>query len=267
MRIQALASHATLTYFVLAFVLTWAFWIPMIFTAPGSAPFFLLWDVGNVFPSLVGILLTALFTGKRGLRDLWRRVARVDVPLRWYAVALLLAPLLQLAAAGVPAALGLVTVTFAWTVWNGIGALFMAAIGEELGWRGFALPRMQAHRQALAASLLLGVIWGLWHLPLKIATGLDAAGYIGFVVGAVAHTVLFTWVYNNTRGSLFLMILFHTSIDIIFVFPSSTSIVAVLYGILLWTTVAVVVVVEGPARLARSLDVAQRAGSGSARSS
>src|SRR5215472_15440508 len=90
-----------------------------------------------------------------------------------------------------------------------------SSLDEELGWRGFALPRMQARRPAFAASLLLGLLWGLWHLPLMMARGLPltTAGLIQlafFILLVTAWAVLFTWVYNNTNGSLFLMVLMHT---------------------------------------------------------
>jgi hypothetical protein len=74
--IKTLKRHALLTYFVLAYVLTWAFWIPMIFTRP-SVPFYVVWWVGNIMPSLVGILLTALFSGNSGLGELFRRLGQV----------------------------------------------------------------------------------------------------------------------------------------------------------------------------------------------
>ena len=164
-RIQTLKRHAILTYFVLAYVLTWAFWIPMIFTHQASIPWYVLWFVGNTMPSLVGILLTALFSGKSGLGELFRRLGQVRAPLIWYAVVLLLVPVLQLVAFGVPTLLGLTTISFAWPAVSSVISIFIfAGLGEELGWRGFALPRMQARQQAFAASLLLGVLWGFWHI-------------------------------------------------------------------------------------------------------
>ncbi len=163
--IQTLKRHSLLTYFVLVYVPTWAFWIPMTMIPPFSTLWYTLWTLGNTMPSLIGILLTALFSGKSGLGELFRRLGQVRVPLIWYAVVLLLPLVLQLVALGVPTLLGLATIAFAFPVSMVSGNLFVAGLGEELGWRGFALPRMQARQQALPASLLLGVLWGLWHLP------------------------------------------------------------------------------------------------------
>ncbi len=254
--IHTLKRHPLLTYFVLVFVLSWTCWIPLALIHPFSFGLFVL---GNSMPSLLGILLTALFSGKSGLGELFRRLGRVRVPLIWYAVVLLLLPVLQLVAVGIPALLGLVSITFAFPVFFVISG-FVAGLEEELGWRGFALPRLQARQSAFAASLLLGVLWGLWHLPLKIAMGTSPLGFLDFLLQIVAFTVLMTWVYNNTKGSLFLMVLFHAVSDIfpftILYSPSTTWIVPVLYLILLWIVVTMVVVMAGAARLSRGSNVA-----------
>ena len=261
---QIFKRYPVLTYFVLVYVLTWACWIPLAISKTwASFPFIVLLGLGNSMPSLVGILLTALFSGKSGLGALFRRLGQVRVPLIWYAFVLLYPPVLRLVAIGVPTLLGLTTIAFAFPVVGVIGS-FVAGFGEELGWRGFALPRMQARQSALAASLLLGVLWGLWHLPLLIAQGLPltAAGLVGFILfllHIIAYSVLFAWVYNNTKGSLFLMVLFHTVFDLVgftILTPSTTWIVPVLYVALLWVTVAIVVVRAGAARLSRSSTLA-----------
>src|SRR5262245_56636712 len=257
--IQTLKRYPVLTYFVLVFVLSWAFWIPMaIAHDTTSFPFIVFAVLGNIMPSLVGILLTALFSGKSGLGELFRRLGQVRVPLIWYAVVLLLPPVLWLVALGVPTLLGLATIAFAFPIVGVLGS-FVAGFGEELGWRGFALPRLQARQSALSASLLLGVLWGLWHLPLNIAIGLlplTAAGlvqFIFFLLHIIAYSLLFTWVYSNTKGSLFLMVLFHMVFDIVgftILTPSNTWIFPVLYIILNWVVVTIVVV--RAARLSRS---------------
>ena len=230
--IQTFKRYPLLTYFVLVSVLTWACWIPLAISKTwASFPFVVFAALGNSMPSLLGILLTALFRGKSGLLEVFRRLGQVRVPLIWYAIVLLYPPVLWLVALGVPTLLGLATV---------------------------ALPRLQASLPALSASLLLGVLWGLWHLPLLIAQGLPLAfaGLVGFISYVLAYplplAVLFTWVYNNTKGSLLLMVLFHTVIDIVgwtILAPSTTWIVPVLYLILDWVVVTLVVVKAGAAVL------------------
>jgi uncharacterized protein len=259
--IQPFKRNPLLTYFVLVYVLAWAFWIPLALIHPYSS---LLDSLGDCMPSLVGILLTALFCGASGLLELCRRLGRVRVPLRWYAVVLLLLPALWLIAVGIPNLLGLATITT-----HGLGFINYvggAGFAEEFGWRGFALPRLQARHSAWTASLLLGVLWGLWHLPWWIALGLPltAAGLVQFIIFyplmLTAWAVLMTWVYNNTGGSLFLMILFHAfaNISLNILTASGTflgtnnGIAFILYAVLLWIAVLLVVVLAGSARLSRS---------------
>ena len=256
--IHTLRRHPVPAYFVLAYALSWACWIPLAIAKTwGSFPYIVFAILGNGMPSLLGIALTALVSGKNGLKELFGRLGRAHAPLIWYAVVLLLIPALRLAAAGIPALLGLATITVAFsgvTVLSGLGA----ALLEELGWRGFALPRMQARRPAFTASLLLGALWGAWHLPLRIAQGvpLTAAGLAAFffsVLLITAWAVLFTWVYNNTNGSLFLMVVLHAVADIaVSAIQPGNWIGSALWLILTWATVALVVVRAGPARLSRS---------------
>jgi len=260
--IHTLKRHPVPAYFVLAYALSWACWIPpAIARTWTSFPFIVFAVAGVGMPGLLGIVLTALLSGTAGLTELFGRLGRVRAPLRWYAVALLLIPALQLAAAGIPALLGLATITFAFSGFAVLGALSSALL-EELGWRGFALPRMQARRPAFTASLLLGVLWGAWHLPLRIAQGLPltAAGLAAFlftVLLLTAWAVLFTWVYNNTNGSLFLMVVLHAVIDITpATIQPSNWIGSALLLVLTWATVALVVTRAGAARLSRSNSMA-----------
>jgi membrane protease YdiL (CAAX protease family) len=133
-------------------------------------------------------------------------------------------------------------------------------MGEEIGWRGYALPRLQAIQSALGASLILGLLWGLWHLPLYLTRGhpLSETFFGWYLLDIVADAILFTWVYNNTRGSLLLALLFHTSIAVtgLFLTPAETT---PLLGIALkWAVVAIVVATAGPAYLSRKTAAERR---------
>src|SRR5215471_10961537 len=110
---QIFKRYPLLTYFVLVFVLSWACWIPLAISKTwASFPFIVFAALGNIIPSLLGIVLTTLFSGKSGLGALFRRLGQVRVPLIWYAVVLLLLPVLQLVAIGIPTLLGLTSMTF-----------------------------------------------------------------------------------------------------------------------------------------------------------
>jgi membrane protease YdiL (CAAX protease family) len=131
--------------------------------------------------------------------------------------------------------------------------LLGSPMGEETGWRGYALPRLQATRSALWASVVLGVLWGLWHLPLFLTRGqpLSHEFFGWYLLGIVADAVLFTWVYNNTRGSLLLVLLFHASIAVTDLFIAPTEASALLSIAVKWGVVAIVVATAGPIRLSR----------------
>jgi membrane protease YdiL (CAAX protease family) len=92
--------------------------------------------------------------------------------------------------------------------------LIFPSIAEEPGWRGFALPRLQQRHGAVVASLILGTLHGLWHLPALMTTNfgpLPLANYVPFMLTATFATVIYTWVYNHTRGSILMAILLHAA--------------------------------------------------------
>lgn len=112
-------------------------------------------------------------------------------------------------------------------------------MGEELGWRGFALPRLQARMSALSASLILGLLWALWHLPLYLTAGhpLSEVFFGWFLLSILADAILFTWIFNNTRGSLLVVLLFHASIATSGLFLASTAGSFVIALVLKWAVV------------------------------
>lgn len=182
----------------------------------GANPVFL---VAVWAPTLTAILLSAVLGGRAGLRDLFGRLTRWRVNWRWYAAAtfgiaaLGLVPQLlaaQFAGAAQP--------DFAfghWQAWIAAGALGFVVdpgpLGEELGWRGFALPRMEQRWSGLASALILGAIWGTWHLPAFFIPGLPQNTFPlwAFMAEVVSLSVLVTWMVNNAGGSVIIAILAH----------------------------------------------------------
>ena len=131
-------------------------------------------------------------------------------------------------------------------------------LGEEIGWRGYALPRLQARRSALSASLIIGVIWALWHLPLWLtgAPGRTPSLYAAFVVSVIALSVILTWVYNSSGGSLLVVVLIHATVNLpmtlsIDQLGSRATVPLLLYFGLLVVAAIVVVIVAGPKHLSR----------------
>jgi membrane protease YdiL (CAAX protease family) len=139
------------------------------------------------------------------------------VGVRWW-VAILLVSILGAGAVGMSVLLGGDSPDVTVTIPGGV-ALFVfflfpgSAGGEEIGWRGFALPHLQAARSALGASLVLGVVWGVWHLPLYlVGTEIRPLSlFAPWVLLTVAVSVIYTWIYNGTGGSLLMVLLFHAA--------------------------------------------------------
>jgi len=137
--------------------------------------------------------------------------------MKWYAVALLLSPLFKLVAAGLNILSGAkLPNNIHWIaqsdlLFSIIMAVFIISIGEEPGFRGFALPRFLNRYTALAASLIVGVLHAIWHIPLFI-TGDDSP--ITTTIVIISGSILFTWLFNKTNGSVLIAMLLHTSVDV-----------------------------------------------------
>ena len=202
-------QYPLIMFFVLAYALTWPL-IPLVSVSP-------LWGFPALFgPALAAIIVAAVADGKPGLRNLLGRLVRWRVGARWYAVALGLPTVLALTAAGLHVLLGGPTsVEFGGlSVLNLI--LFALIVGEELGWRGYALPKLLARRSALTASLILGTLWGAWHLPTFFVPGAPQYGlpFSAFVLLTMAYSVLIGWVYVHSRGSVLIATLMHGAINL-----------------------------------------------------
>jgi membrane protease YdiL (CAAX protease family) len=177
-------------------------------------------------PSIAGILLTGLASGKAGFRELLSRLLRWRVSVRWYAAALLTAPL---TAGAVIFAFSLFSSDFAPNIMtsndkaalllqNIPGALIVAFF-EELGWTGFAIPQMRKRFGIFAAGLITGLFWGLWHFPLfwerdSFSGALSLAVLLACLFSWLpAYRIIMSWVYDHTR-SLLVVMLMHVSLVI-----------------------------------------------------
>ena len=218
------AGRFPLTFVLAAFGFSWACWLPLVLAARGLLPLpvptLAVVLVGSFGPTLAAVAVTAREAGRAGVRALAGRLLRWRVAPGWYAVALGLPFLLSLLAMGLHVALGGAPPSVAGLVAllpllpvQFLFALPFGPLGEEVGWRGYALPALQARYGALAASALLGVVWACWHLPLFFVPGLphSRTPFLLVLLGTLPLTVVFTWVVNSTRGSLLLAILLHAA--------------------------------------------------------
>ena len=263
---QFVRRHSLAAFLVLSYGLTWALLMPLaIFRDATAGPYTTLaLLIGSNIPSAVAIALTAIGLGRGATRKLLGRLLIWRVGWRWYL--LLLAPTALVIGSITLVAItrGGPTAALAMPLSNAIFFVaFMtfpgSATGEELGWRGFALPRLQFRHTALIASLILGSLHGLWHLPLWLRGDADhrLSVYPAFLIQAIGLAVIYTWLYNSTKGSVLLAVLFHTATN------APLTLVLLPLGIENWllpfwlmagfTVVAalIVVAVFGPTHLSR----------------
>src|SRR5579862_7807293 len=213
-------GHVTI-FFLLTFALSWTCFISLAVVTRGpaiTAAGYALLLLGTFAPSLVALFLTYRQEGQSGIAALWRRITNAPAGLRWYVYAIAFLPGIKLAVALVYRG-----IAGAWPPFGHESALIIAIAilfstpvqaGEEVGWRGYALPRLAARFGYARASLLIGPIWGLWHLPLFMVPGEDyGQSFPLFLLGTTALSVAITWLYANTNGSLLLTMLMHSAVN------------------------------------------------------
>lgn len=217
--------RALVAFFVLAYALSWAWAVPFALTHQvvqrGQA-----WPThypALLGPALAAFAVTAWTTGRAGIRDLLARILRWRVALRWWLVALSPIAFLALALGGMLLAGQDLPAVGDFALFSGTPAIgvigvallitFVGGLGEETGWRGFALPQLQRRFTPLTATLILAPLWFLWHLPqfFVIATYRDfgPVSYVGMFLGLVAGAVVLTWLYNRSGGSVLLVTVWH----------------------------------------------------------
>jgi uncharacterized protein len=222
------------SFFVMAYALTWLAWSPWYLSEDGVG--LLPYDAEGVSdylntvalivgPTLSAFIVTGVTEGREGVRRLARRIVLWRVSYGWYLFVLLGMPAIVLiSTVVVPGALAsfrasaVPSTLFLYVVTTPIFLFAGGPVFEEIGWRGFALPRLQRLYGPLTGSLILGVLWALWHLPLFLIPSWDTPhgnplDVALFVIWAVSISVIFTWVLNNTKGSVLMVILAHGSIN------------------------------------------------------
>ncbi|MGZ4983472.1 MAG: CPBP family intramembrane glutamic endopeptidase [Chthoniobacterales bacterium] len=231
-------QHRIATFFVLAYLLSWYPWILALLRGQTSGP-------NPLGPLVAGIIITAIAYGRTGLREFFSRMVRWRVGLHWYAVVLLLPPLLCL----IGAALTLSLTNHSRIPFPSsdqlrelpdrfIFILLFIGLGEEPGWRGFALPQLQVKHSPMKASLILAPLWAIWHLPL-MGNEFPWPVVPAFLLSVLGGTFMLTWLFNGTGGSVLLAMLFHATINTVgagLIFPlfSDSALVLLwwIYGII-----------------------------------
>jgi hypothetical protein len=252
-------------FFLVAFGWSWLFWIPAALIASGwSAPLWLENFLNSPFnqaawgPLIAALLVVFLEQGKAGVRKLLKRGLDFRFGLAWYLIIVLLFPMLiggslllailtgepvpDLPALANPLSL---PIAFVYILFLG------GPLQEEFGWRGYALKRFQERWSALVSSIVVGFAWGLWHLPLFFMPRQELyyqRPIWGLILSTTLVSVLFTWLYNNTDGSVFAALLFHTMFNWShYVFPTlGSDRASLIMFLLLFIVVAGILIVWGP---------------------
>jgi membrane protease YdiL (CAAX protease family) len=216
-------NHEVATFFLIAYAITWSVWTPITYgyvyrSLELSPPIILLYIAGSFGPFLSAVLVTALSGGS--LRALFSQLVKWRVSVKWWLVAFFMPIILYAVMAGIHILLG------GQLNWNEVSLLalpggFLTVFlwgggNEELGWRGFALPRLQERYNSFIASLIIGVIWTLWHAPV----GIIELGFVDWAKDLPFYTIsvtgisfVATWLYNKTGGSVLLTMIFHASVN------------------------------------------------------
>jgi membrane protease YdiL (CAAX protease family) len=228
---QFVVKYEIPVLFALVLAFTWPFLIVDVLGSHGILPFRVpvaLWLVMGYMPTLAAVVVTNVTQGREGVRALLKKLLITRVGLRWYLFAIFGLAGVAIAAIVLSNLFGNsadVPIIPAEMMAAGPIALIVNAVlgfllrgilnGEELAWRGAALPRLQAKYNALTSSLILSIPWILFHLPLFFTRGATQAdmSFIGYAVQLAAVSILFTWLYNNTRGSVFLAYLMHAAFN------------------------------------------------------
>lgn len=273
-------NHSLVAYYAFAYAISWLIALPLIALEQGwitaEVPQALHYIAGYG-PMLAAFIVTWLTLGRGGMKELFGRMTKWRVGWGWIAAAIF-GPFALLAVSAVIARLlgepwpdirlmGEVnylpnlTVVGVWFLW-----LLTYGIGEETGWRGFALPHWQRRWNALVASLLLGVFWIIWHVPfffyLDTYVDLGLAGFPGFALSILSGAIVFTWLYNSTRGSVLMAILFHASLNTTSATGAAQGTLAMIFSILFMVWAVALVIIYRPTHLARVSETPEEAPSG-----
>ena len=253
-----------LLYLLVAFVWSWTFWLSLVVfsKSPLEDPYaLLLFGIGGFGPFAAAVSVTRFAEGKNGLKMLLKKGINYRFRRIWLVPIFLFFPAMY----GIIFLFGVLTGFTLDLVWLSNPLILVPPFlllfvvngtAEEFGWRGYALEKLQNSYSAVVSSLILGFIWWLWHIPLFFV------GYYGetpvwlFLIQMVVYAILFTWIYNNTNGSVFATMIFHAmaNLTVVYIFPVSQFGLSlpIFFGLILTPLLtSFIVVIWGPRTLAR----------------
>jgi uncharacterized protein len=239
-------------YFALVCAVTWSFYY-LARGMPDTAARTIVFHLGVFTPGILALVLAAWARGGSGVAQLTSRLFRVDVPVRWFVFAVTYMAAAKLITAAVFRGLYGEWPAFGSEPWYliAVATVFSTVAGgqagEELGWRGYALPGLASRFGLRSAALIIGVVWAVWHLPLFFwFPEADTYGqsFPTYALGVMAISIAITWLYAHTNGSLFLTMLMHSAINqsvgiVSSAVPGATDVFAPSSSAIAWITVSV----------------------------
>jgi membrane protease YdiL (CAAX protease family) len=254
-------AHHLLTYVCVAYAFTWLTSVPLILSHHDLLGVHVsknLQPISAFGPLVAAFAVNVAVAGSSGLKELLDRMTRWNVGLVWLLLAALTMPVLFLVSAVAVKLFG-----GEWPKWSEVGTVdgfpaigiaggwlmqfLIQGYGEETGWRGFMLPRLQNHRTALASSVVVWIYWSGWHAPYFLYKerylDLDPMSLIGFFLGILPGAIIFTWFYNSARGSILVAALIHAGVNFTLASQASVdhAVAAVLTTIVFFWAVAIVI--------------------------
>ena len=226
-----LPTRPLVGFFLLTYAISWATWaIPV---------------VPTLCPMIAALVVVWVTVGRAGLRDLASRLGQWRVGLRWWLVAVSPGLFLLLIVAGLRVAGQALPTAAEFARFAGAPlpsvALFVvitlaSSVGEEVGWRGYALPQLQRRFNPLSATLILAPLWWLWHLQFFVTESTLGPGYVAYLVEVTSVAIILTWLYNRSGGSILLVAVWHATYNFASVTPAVTAVLValiVIQGVLL----------------------------------
>lgn len=248
------------TYLFLAFGLSWGVWWWMAVTGVGTdeSSGLTLCTIALFGPSVAGLAAVFVHRGRVGLSGLLKRLHPSRTLVGWYGLAFSLPFLVMVASLFVSSPMSSGDLS-----WAGVGLGWLALtslrvfvlggpLGEELGWRGVLLPGLTQGRSVVRAATYVGLIWGIWHLPLYFVSGTGQweqaqeggiALFVAFVLWVVALSIIQGWLFVRTGGSLVAQLIFHTGVNVAALLPAligAGGMIQVVNGVLTWVVAIVV---------------------------
>jgi uncharacterized protein len=247
-------------FYLLAFGISWLGMTAVVLDsrgiAPSYRPYFLVLSIFYaVGPALAAVIVSQVAHGKTCVRELLKGLVRWRVGWGWYIVAVMGSAVLFLVAQLITKLLGFSVTIAVPPVKLSPYAMFGLVVNsvanacEEIGWRGFALPHLQKQHSALHATLIVGTLWGLWHLPLVFLGGAMSEYPFLWLIIIVADAFIYTWIYNSTKGSILLVALFHSFGNIVGAFIPGVS--PVVYALVNCVVAIALIALFGSGNLSR----------------